>query len=311
MSRAARLSTVVVTDRYETIRRFVDALCEQTVSEELELVVSCPFRQALEIPHAVRRALAGVACAEAPLLPLGEARAAGVRESSAPVVAIGETHAFPAPDWAEQILQAHEGPWAVVVPSIENANPSGGAQSWSSFLIDYGEWWARRQPAEVRAMPSYNVAFKRAALLSLEPRLGELLEPGSTLAQELARRGERAYFEPQARIEHLNVARPGAWLHERYLGGRLLGAKRRARWPALRTLVYIGGSPLIPVVRLLRTRKAFATARRERQLPPRTTLALVVACVVWAIGELVGYVAGRGPAESRMLEYELDKARYT
>ena len=40
----------------------------------------------------------------------------------------------------------------------------------------------------------------------------------------------RSYHEARARVDHLNVASRIAWAHERFLGGRLLGAARRARW---------------------------------------------------------------------------------
>lgn len=304
-----RISFVVPTDSFATIAKVVERLAAQKIAAEIELVVICPAASALGRADVDPLAFLIV---EHGLVPLGEARAAGVRAATAPVVAIGETHAFPEPDWAERILQAHDdGPWAVVVPSIANANPDGGARSWSSFLIDYGEWAATRQAGEVGATPAYNVTYKREVLLSFGSHLSELLEPGSAFPQELAARGHRSYFEPQARIEHLNLARARAWLAERFLSGRLLGARRRARWPFVRTLAYITGSPLIPVVRLLRTRNALAVAHHAGRLPPHTALAVIAACIVWGAGELVGYVAGRGRAETRLLEYELHKARYT
>src|SRR5262249_38990288 len=108
----------------------------------------------------------------------------------------------------------------------------------------------------------------------------------------------------------VNLARRTAWLHERFLGGRLLGAARRSAWPMPRTLLYIGGTPLVPLVRYLRTRPAFKRAARSGSLPPHTHLAIVGACIVWAAGELTGYVAGAGDARAAMLEYELHKAQY-
>jgi hypothetical protein len=303
-----RISFIVPTNSFATIADVAERVAAQSVAEEIELVVVCPAASELagyEQIGAVR-----ITVVEHPLLPLGEARAAGVRAAAATVVAIGETHAFPAPGWGEHLIAAHEGPWAAVVPAITNANPEGGAPSWSSFLVDYGRWAFGDGAHEIDDPPSYNASFKKAHLMELGDDLGRLLEPGDELPRELRKRGHRSYYEPKARIEHLNLTRRGAWLNERFLGGRLLGSARRAHWPVARTLLYVVGSPLIPVIRLARTRHALAAAGRNGGLPAHTRAAVVLECVLWGAGELVGYVAGRGRAEADMLEYELHKARY-
>jgi hypothetical protein len=302
-----RLSFVVPTDSFSTIADVAGRLAEQSIAGQIELVVVCRDASGLTGHGPVGRV--NITVVEHPLLPLGEARAAGVRAAAAPVVAIGETHAFPAPGWGEHLIAAHEGPWAAVVPAITNANSDGPA-SWSIFLIDYGRWALGDGAGEIDDPPSYNVSFKRAHLVELGDQLGRLLEPGSELPRELRERGRRSYYEPKARIEHLNLTSRQAWAHERFVGGRLLGAARRERWPVARTLLYVLGSPLIPLARLARTRHALARAAPDAGLPPRTRAAVVLACVLWGVGELVGYVAGRGRAETHMLDYELHKARY-
>jgi hypothetical protein len=305
--RTPRLSFVVPTDSFPTIKDVAERLAAQSVCEEIELVVVC--ESASELGDRERVGAVPVTVVEHPLLPLGEARAAGVRAAAAPVVAIGETHAFPAPGWGEHLVAAHEGPWSAVVPAITNANVDGAA-SCSIFLIDYGRWAFGDAPGEIDDPPSYHSSFKKAALLELGDDLGRLFEPGAGLARELRDRGHRSYYEPKARIEHLNLTRRRAWLYERFVGGQLLGSVRREHWPMARTLLYVAGSPLIPLARLMKTRRPLALAARNGGLPRGTRAAVVLACVVWGIGELVGYVAGRGRAETTMLEYELHKARF-
>ena len=118
-----RLSFVVPTDSFATIADVAERLAAQSVAEDIELVVVC--RAASELGEHARVGAVSVTVVEHPLLPLGEARAAGVRAAAAPVVAIGETHAFPAPGWGEHLIAAHDGPWSAVVPAITNANPDG------------------------------------------------------------------------------------------------------------------------------------------------------------------------------------------
>jgi len=67
----------------------------------------------------------------------------------------------------------------------------------------------------------------------------------------------------------------------------------------------------VPLLRMVRTRPAIADARRGSDLPRGTTFVIAVGCLLWALGEAMGYIAGEGRSETRMLEYELHKERYT
>lgn len=306
----ARLSMIVLTDEYATIHRVVQMLCAQTIAKDVELVVGCPDAKQFALPADAHRALARIVVVECPLLPLGAARAATVRAATAPVVALGETHAFPARDWAEQLLRAHEGPAQAVAPGMENGNPET-ARSWCGFLMDYGRWLAEDQRGSINEPPTYNATWKRVVLLALGDRLPLMLEPGGSVNREVTGQGARFYHEPAARVAHLNVVTTwGAWVAERYWGGRLFGARRSRGWPQSRRIVYFGGSVLVPLIRFVRTRDAVTLAGRRRRLPSGTLAAVALGCLVWGVGEAMGYVAGEGRAEARMMEYELHKERY-
>ena len=306
--RAPQLSIIVLTDDFATIRHLVEHLTAQTIAGNVELVVVSPFPKLLESSDGATDALARVTVVESSLLPLGIARAAAVRAASAPIVVLGETHAFPAPLWAEQLIRAHDGDCLAVAPGMENGNPRT-ARSWSGFLMDYGRWMAARTVAHVEP-PAYNASWKRDALIALKERMALMLEPGGGLDPELVGHDAMFRHEPNAKVAHLNVVRRGAWAAERYWGGRLFGARRSRDWPLARRLAYFGGSALVPLMRFVRTRGAIALARKDRDLPRWTVAAVAGGCLLWALGEAVGYIAGDGPSEARMLEYELHKERY-
>jgi hypothetical protein len=75
-------------------------------------------------------------------------------------------------------------------------------------------------------------------------------------------------------------------------------------------VIYAGGSWLIPIVLLLRSRQALTLARRTTRIPRGTFPILVAASLLWALGEGLGYLAGPGQAEARMMEYEVNKEKY-
>ncbi len=303
------LTIIVLTDDFATIRRLTEHLCRQTRATSIELVIACPDPRKCEVPPEAAQQLGQVTVIECPLLPMGEARAAAVRAAHAPVVVLGETHAFPASDWAEHLLRAHANGWDAVAPGMTNGNPET-ARSWTGLIMDYGRWLSVRPPGPSPEPPTYNASWRRDQLLEAGDRLADMLEPGGPIDHELARRGARFHHEPRAVIAHLNVVTAGAWAAERYCGGRLFGARRSRGWSPVRRIAYFAASVLVPFIRFVRTRRDVARERSARRLPRGMGATVACASLLWAIGEAVGYVAGEGRAEAQMLEYELHKERY-
>jgi hypothetical protein len=308
MSATARLSVVLVTDHFRTIERVVRQFSDQTVRGQVELVIVCPTGQAREAGQQAWAGFAAVVLVEVTAIhPMSNARAAGVRAATAPVVFLGETHSFPSREFAASLLVRHAGPWDVVVPGLDNAN-TDGPLSWAAFLIDYGSWLRHLPEGETHSAPTWNVAYKREALLELGAGLGTALTSGDELLTAFRARGRKFYFQPDARLDHTNVSRSlRQWADERYLSGLLVGANRKNR-----RVLYALASPLIPIVLLRRTAGPVRAALRNTRLPPLTIPALVAGAVVRTVGEVVGYLVGaRVDEEHRMEEYELHKMKYT
>lgn len=306
------LSVILATDSYRTIRPVIARLREQSLCARIEIVVVLPAGHPRDLDPAALEGFAAVRCVEVPAVkPLGGARAAGIRAATAPVVVVGETHSFPCAGWAEALLEAHQGPWAVVIPAFLNANAESPL-SWAAFLRDYGVWMEGLPARPAELVPPYNTAVKREVLLGFGDRLERMISQGDELAAALRAGGHRAFFEPAARIEHANVSRPGAWFAQRFIVGRLLGAVRASRWSWPRRILYLCGSPLIPAVILARLRECVGQARRTGALPAGSLPALTLCAVVCAAGEAVSYLFGGGPdLVLRCDEYELFKLRYT
>jgi len=125
------LSIVLTTpETYEVIRTTVSHLRRQEGREQLELVIVAASRAALEFDKA---GLDGAELAEfgsyqivevGKVRSVGAGNAAGVRRAKAPVIVLAEDHAFPQPNWAAELIRAHQEPWAAVGPGIANANPN-------------------------------------------------------------------------------------------------------------------------------------------------------------------------------------------
>ena len=303
---------ILVTDHYRTIRRVLDLLRNQTARSDIELVIVLPAAARNESIESTFEGFAGIKYVELDTIhPIPRSRAAGIRASSAPVIFLGETHSFPNPELAESLIAAHESDYDAVVPALSNANPES-AWSWASFLMDYGTWHETQPKGEIGGGPTWNVAYRKSLLTEIDDRLDVAMEHGDELSVWLRGRNARTYFEPRARLAHANVERFRDWIEQRFILGVLVAASRRRRWTMSRRLVYVAGSPLIPLVILYRLRSTVRSLLARGTLPARAVPALVLGTVVRTAGEALGYLRGAKPHhQPRMDEYEIHKLSFT
>ena len=304
-----RLSVVLATDAYDTIRPVLSALRRQTCAAEIEPVIVLLGREAPAVRSEDLSTFPGAKVVRS-VGELAEARAAGIRAASAPIVFIGETHAYPQRGWAEALLTAFKGPWAAVVPAIGNANPTCVA-SWASYLFDYGMWGPNRQSGEIRDPLIYNTAYRRDVLLSLGEGLAAALDPSEeTLWPVLLSRGHRVALASEARILHLNVGKFRTLIHEKFCVGVVLGTHRAARWSPLRRLLYFVVSPLIALVLFARVLRG-ARFWPAGGLRPSAVGGVLIAAIAKAAGEATAYAGVKLPTAAATLhDMEVRKVQY-
>ena len=307
-----RLSVVLATDVYDTVRPVVAALQRQRLAAEIELVIVLPASAQGGVPREELHAFGHTqVVAVDSMEDLATARVAGIRAASAPIVFIGETHTYPEEGWAEALLAPFDERWTAVVPAIGNANPTTAA-SWAAYLFDYARWGPSRSAGEMSDPLVHNTAYRRSALLALGDRLPDALDPHQEVMWPLLwESGHRALFAPAARISHVNVGRPGWLLQEKFCSGVLLGMGRSHRWPLWRRLVYLLASPLIPIVLLARVARD-ARPPVPARLPAGTIPALVLCALAKTFGEVVGYLGFVQPARAaQLMRMEIHKVKYS
>lgn len=308
--RLPRLSVILATDDYATIRPVIEQLRKQTIREDIEVVLVGPSTEALSEALARRHEFASIRIVDAPTNLIAPLRAAGIRAASAPVVFIGETHSYLSPDGAEILLAALNGRWAAVCPAIGNANP-GGALSWAGLLSDYGRWTNGLPAGEIPAVPPHNAVYRRSVLLDFGDRLEYALGFGDELPVRMRTLGQRSCFVPAAQMTHVNVSVRRHWVRERFVSGFITGANRARQWSRVRRFVYVAGSFLIPAVLFWRILPGVRAAAHTNRLPTWTIPAIVAGYVVRAAGELCGYAGmDRRDHEQQMNEYEMHKLAY-
>lgn len=306
-----RMSFVLATDSYATIRPVIRCLAKQTIKEELEVVLVAPDATEMRANLPGDDPFAKVTVVEDSVEDLAVARTAGVRASSAPIIFIGETHSFPTPNMAEILLNAfEESDSACVVPSVYNANPQG-VLSWSGLILDYGRWAPGLPAGRLADAPVYNAAFQSRVLLSLGDRLRFALGQTDELKLALAADRESVLFEPRAAIGHVNITHFGPWFLNRFFVGNLIATNRSRQWPLTKRVIYVGGSFLIPLVLFRRLSPGIRQTKRNQALPFGTLAAIVTGLALRAAGEAFGYAGLMTKRAARaMHSCEVHKLKY-
>ncbi len=308
------MSVVVVSlDSYERIRLTLAALSAQTAKRRLEIVIVAPSSQGLNLDEASLSEFLSFQVVEVgPIRSTGAAIAAGFQKARAPVVAYAEEHSYPFPTWAEALLLAHQKPWAAVGPAIVNANP-GTLISWANLFADFGPSVEPASAGVTSQLAWHHVSYKRALLAGYETeQLRDLLETEGFLHQALQNRGYQLYCEPAAKSNHVNVSSVFSLIRCEFVGGRLFGAARvrHDKWSVARRLIYILGSPLIPILRLRRALQQVRRAGQFDKLFPQILPGILIALVAHCLGEICGYAFGAGDAAWQRVPCELNRRAF-
>jgi hypothetical protein len=308
---AASMSVVLATHGgREGIARVLGALCEQSRSGDLELVIvaeasaSDPILREDEAARFASHQVVRIA----ELSSKAVANAAGARSASAAIVVFAEDHCFADPGWAEAMLRRFEDVDVVAVgPRVRNANPAT-ALSWCDLVVNYGSWMSASAGGPRSMLPGLNTAYRRSALLHYDDRLEAWLEVENEMHLDMQQRGLTLSCEPGAVVAHVNLSRWASWLPALFYAGRLYAAERARSWSAARRAVYTLGSPAIPFMRWVRL--LLDWPRDVQGLPSRWRLApaLLGGLVADAAGQALGFARGAGQASQRMLPFEFARA---
>jgi hypothetical protein len=308
------MSVLIATPHsFETLGKLIDELKAQRACDKLEVVILAASRERLRLDESVLKEFHSYQVIEVgPFHSVATPRAVGVRAARAPVVAFAEDHAYPAPGWAEALIEAHRQPWAAVGPAIINANPQTRISRTDLFLC-YGPFVAPAQSGVVSSVAGDNSTYKRGLLLKYGDRLEAMLEDEGALHRDLRAKGYQLYLEASAQTRHLNFTRMSAWLSLRYHGGRVYGARRveQNHWSLLRRLIYIAASPLFPLLQVWPLLRVIRRPGRQPELLSRVFPEIAAALVAGVVGEVAGYACGPGDSLEKLTSLRFRRDEHT
>lgn len=301
---------VIIPDEFETVRRTLSCLSEQAARADLEVVLVRVGCETSPVDEALLSRFHSWQVFDVPLdWTTSEAKSLAIQKAHAPIVVFTEDHAYPRPGWAEAIIKTHQGPYAGVGPQVANGNPQS-LVSWADYVIGYAPWLVPTPSGEIADLPGHNSAYKREVLLAYGNKLSEMLNAETAMNADLRSKGHRLAIAGGATIDHLNIESAGHWLSTSLTAGRLFGGTRAADWSLAKRLIYAGGSPLIPLVRLMRIVRSMMQPGRPRYMIPTVVPVLLLGLLADALGQFMGYLAGPGSAAQKIKVMEFHRERH-
>jgi hypothetical protein len=214
--------------------------------------------------------------------------AAGLRSARGEILALIEDYGVPDSDWVEQVLKAHQLPYAAIGGAVEHSGE--GRLNWAVYFLDFSRYTLPLKEGLSNYLTDVNISYKRSALESIR-KVWESSYNEVTVNWALSRSKECLWLRPQ-----MVVRQNRGKLHlrqvatERYDWGRLFAQKRAREIPSTKRILYGLLCPFLAVLLISRIcRKVFSDKRYRKEFFD-SFLYLVLFAVIWSFGEFTGYL---------------------
>lgn len=311
MTTSPKISLIVATDdTYATVKRTVSYLHKQTAIADVELIVVCSSVKDLNADIEDLECFGSHQIVERPgTFASGQFIASAVAAAQAPAVMYLEEHNFPPPLTAEiAIKELVENERPALGFAMEPSNP--GIVAWAHMYGQFGPAVAPVKSGPAFRFGGHHAAYRKDILMPYGDDLGSLLSNEAVLHEDMRQRGIQMYITSEVVIPHTQISDFSTLVKQDYLAQRVYAGARKGLmgWPLWRRIVYVAGSPLIPIKRgATAAYHIFRTGRATKLLLP-TIPVMLVAHSAGAIGEAIGYIFGADEkVNADRMEIELDR----
>jgi hypothetical protein len=229
---------------------------------------------------------------------LPQLQALAFRESSGDVVAMLEDHCTVERDWAERVIEAHQGDRDVIGGSIENA-ACEKLVDWAAFFCEYSRFMPPVLEKEVQSIPAANATYKRWVVEQFLPDL----ESGIwdfVIHERIRSSGMHLYASGAITVHHHLSGRLGWFLSQKFHFARSFAGRRFSSSSRLRRALYGAGTILLPF--MLAQRIIFDVGKKRKHLSELTLSFPIILLLIlsWGFGEGIGYIFGPGTSPAKV-----------
>jgi hypothetical protein len=213
--------------------------------------------------------------------------AAGMRFAKGQIIAQIEDYCVPGSNWCEQILIAHELPYAAIGGAVEHQGQH--PINWATYFLDFGRYQLPLVEGPAQYLTDINITYKAKALSAIKD-IWEASYNEVRTNWSLLKKGEILWCRPQMIVYQdrgkLSLAKA---ITERYYWGKIFGRIRSKHINWLQRLSHILFTPLLPAVMMFRIGKKVFPSRRNRSQFLGALGYIFVLAIFWSLGEFIGY----------------------
>jgi hypothetical protein len=293
--RVSVLIGLVSTEDRGRILETLDSLATRQGDHACEVVLV--DRREDEVSAEIRRLYPEVEIIPCPAgTTLPEMRETALRRSRGRLVGVTEDHCVPAEGWLAEIEAAFDADpaLAAVGGAVENGVGERGFD-WATFLCEYSYFSPPVAEGPTEVLPGMNVAYRREALDAVP---AERLRAGfweTTAHPLLLQQGGRFVSRNRMKMFHCKRFSRRLFFAQRFIYSRYYAGLRFPARDRMKRLAATLASFALPPLLMLRIVRAAQAKRLGAELA-RATPALAGLVVVWAAGEMWGYLFGPGDA---------------
>lgn len=220
-------------------------------------------------------------------------RAAGIRAARGRLVAVTEDHCVPYPDWYQRIVEVHARTgWAAVGGGVENASTER-LVDWAVFFCEYSQHMHPVEAGPSGFIPGMNVAYDMDLLAGMREVFAEGLWE-NFLHDKLRAQGHVCGMDPSILVGHKKRFTVRMFLAERFHYSRSFAGMRVQGASPVRKLAWAVAAFGLPPLLVLRVARNVRRKGRHAREFRRALPLVVLFSVMWAVGEVVGYLTGPG-----------------
>jgi len=217
---------------------------------------------------------------------------AAIARATGAIIAITDATCAVDGQWVEAILSAHRASHPIIGGAVE---PDGlrTLVDWTAYFYDYGRFMLPLPSGVATYVPGINFSLKREALRNgCEFVEGEFWK--AYWCRRLQAAGVSLQVEPTIVVFYRRAYSLPSLLRQRFHHGRCFAGMRLAQLPRVWHVLYLLGSPMLPILLCARIVRDVLPKRRRLGLFLRCFPLLLLDTGSWALGEFCGYLAGPG-----------------
>jgi glycosyltransferase involved in cell wall biosynthesis len=292
---------LVSTEDGDRVLEAIDALGSQEGNHSYEIIIA--DRMHTTVSDTIREKYPQITLLPCPpTMSLPMLRTLALDKAKGEFVAVIEDHNVPSTNWLVSVYDAFQkaSPDTVAVGGCVENGVTGTPLDWATFLCEYSFFLTPVQEGELEVIPGMNVCYRHNVLKDVDRNL---LTSGfweTTVHPVLLQNKQKLYSTNDIKLFHSKEFSFGLFAKQRLIYSRYYAGLRFKKSDYLHRMGACAATIALPPLLLFRMYKQMRSKGRFFKEFKSALPILFVFTIIWALGEMQGYILGPGDALAKI-----------